>query len=394
VPSSVADKCAYCSHTRGAHKEMIGCDYCPCVVFTEKLQQVNPEPGQNTRLQRWADPAMFVSEPLSQQDYPQVKLLSAPADPLGSIAAMCKMYKGEVVRTLSEVTDDQRRHYLSEMQKTRLTTPLESVQLHFLLEGVTRSFTHQLVRQRTAAYAQESLRFAVVEEEDMDRRVALPPSLAGTKAVWRDLWHDISCVRHADWSESSQRAEMRDRMDRESLAEQQRWAWDSALDAVGTSYTDLINTGMPAEDARGLLPHNIRTRVHYITDLRGLLEHAGNRLCTQAQFEWRIVLSKIAQAIRTYSPLQGRAAGRSWPDGHWQFEAIADLLKPVCYATGKCEFTAEFDRACSIRDRVQANARHGIPSSQWPHGVDDPKVPETIPPIKPEEWLADPGAAR
>ena len=33
--------------------------------------------------------------------------------------------------------------------------------------------------------------------------------------------------------------------------------------------------GVPAEDARGLLPTNIATRLHYRTDLRNLVNTAG-----------------------------------------------------------------------------------------------------------------------
>ena len=375
-------------------------------------QGINPEPGSNTRLQKWVDPAMFVSEPLKAEGGPKVFLLGMNTDPLGSIAACCKMYKGEVVRDLSEVTDDERREYLAEMQKTKLTMPLESVQLHFLIEGVTRSFTHQLVRQRTAAYAQESLRFAVVED-GLTERVALPPSLAGTKGgelkrvqdEWHEAWTNEEGRQEYYLEEDDpQIKDLRDRQGRLPASERWRDYWDKAIKVVGREYKTLVDAGMPAEDARGLLPHNITTRVHYITNLRGLLDHAGNRLCTQAQFEWRLVFARIAEAIRTYDPrranaqrLYGEDASGWSPDmlpDRWQFEALAGLLKPVCYQTGKCEFKANFDRACRIRDRVDTYAAHNIPPNQWPHGVDDPRVPVTIQPIHPQEWLADPGAAR
>jgi hypothetical protein len=83
-------------------------------------------------VQRWVDPAMFASEKLSADNGPKVYLLQAPADPLGAIAAACKMYKGEVVRDLATVTDGERRDYLEQVLKTRLQMPFETVQFHFL----------------------------------------------------------------------------------------------------------------------------------------------------------------------------------------------------------------------------------------------------------------------
>jgi hypothetical protein len=211
---------------------------------------------------------------------------------------------------------------------------------------------------------------------------------------------------------------MAELMVREPEAERQRWAWDQAVDDIDSKYQYLVNSGVPAEDARGLLPHNTLTRLHYCTDLRALLDHAGNRLCTQAQFEWRLVFAKIAEAIRNYNPYgtlqaQLRNLGElssaeevAFIAGNdaWQYEAIADLFRPVCYLTGKCEFKAKFDRACSIRDRVDAFHAKGVPSSQWSEGwqadegaINYPSNKEQvvgIEPIRAAEWLLDPGAAR
>jgi flavin-dependent thymidylate synthase len=283
------------------------------------------------------------------------------------------MYKGEVVRELSDVKHWERGHYFDEIVKTKLKAPFEFVKFHFLLEGVTRSFTHQLVRQRTAVYAQESLRFAV--KENLDEEVAMPPSLIGLPAdhPWRVLWAQ-------------------------------------SLNKTDDTYNALIADGMPAEDARGLLPHNVTTRVHYSTDLRALQDHAGNRLCTQAQFEWRVVWVRIIEAIRNYRPhaaqVKSFKANKNLPSDiinalefidasdSWQYEKIASLFKPVCYLTGKCEFKANFDRPCSIRDRVEANHAIGRPSSEWDTKLDGSTGHEFIGDIQPFEWLTDASAAR
>lgn len=331
-------------------------------------------------LQKWADAAMFESAPLQVRRtdkgdiVPEVKLLWMTPDPLGAMAAAYQMYKGVPTYSLADISDDLRREALEEVQKTHLQAPFEFVKFHFFLEGVTRSFTHQQVRQRTAVYAQESMRFAVVE--DLVDHVATPPSIASTPAN-SDL----------------------------------RVLWADAMANIESAYNVLIANGIPAEDARGLLPHAVATRDNYCTDLMNLVHHAGNRLCTQAQFEWRAVFMQIVNQIRTYTPDFSWAAmvgdgfnhvlREAWEDKHrWQFEAIADsnLFRPICYQLGRCPVKSAIDRGCTIRTRVDERTEHGgKDSSQWhkPFLYNDPKDGHVITSqgIDPAEWLLDPRAA-
>lgn len=396
-------------------------------IVPDNTPEVPKLPGKT--VQRWADNAMFSSPELTQEGGPKVYLLSMTPDPLGTIAAVNQMYTGGVVKALSQVTDEERHEHWRQVTKTRLKAPFEFVKFHFLLEGVTRAFTHQLVRQRTATYAQESLRFAVVEDNFVDR-VALPPSLSGTtgeQAKIRERWKKAE--------EGMSDVQYLNELDMLSDAEKQRGQWDRALGETQQVYTDLVESGMPAEDARGLLPTNILTRVHYTTDLRNLLDIAGNRLCTQAQFEWRLVWAQMIKAIREYMPILRISVSDSDPyrginngpmgdqDGYeyeasvsdrWQYEEIAGLFKPICYQTGKCEWLSASDRTCSIRNRVQANHDIGRPSEGWnqeydeiegnpilpgvgPHSVvreEEGGRPVFIGAISPVEWLGDATAAR
>lgn len=280
----------------------------------------------STDLSTWIDPAMYGAEgmPEDATERPRVTLLSATPDPLGALAAACLMYEGVVIRDLAEVTDEQRKHYWAEAFKTHLKAPFEFIDLHFMVEGVTRAFTHQMVRQRTAVYAQESLRFAVKEQIS-----ARPGPLTAADA-------EAGAV------------------------------WNAGVTMIWEAYKALIALGVPAEEARGLLPHDTLTRLHFKTNLRNLADHLGNRLCTQAQFEWRLVAADLKRAIREYAP---RVAPRSG----WQFQLIAEspIFQPVCFSAGRCPFKASFDRGCTIRGRVDLGEFSRI---------------------RPEEWLADPRA--
>lgn len=369
----------------------------------------DPMLSASTAVQKWADPAMFASEKLDATAGPRVHLLAAPADPLGQIAAMALMYKGIVVRDLADITDEQRLGMFAQITQTRLKAPFEAVTFHWMVEGVTRSLTHQMVRQRTAVFAQESLRFAVVED-DFEERVALPPSLTGTAAEFLTLereytqrfaqagidrnFNDLDAA--GEWYEVQ--------VDRLPQEERWRMRWELALRAVGDAYGRNVADGMPAEDARGLLPHNITTRLNYVTNLRNFQEHAGNRLCTQAQFEWRSLWVAFVQELRAYGSRVDYTVGNDVRNSEWQYDLIADLFRPACYLTGKCEFAAQdLDRKCRIRSRVDAFALHGVPSSEWGNTVIAPVAVNTegplggeveLAPIYAEEWLADPGAAR
>jgi thymidylate synthase ThyX len=183
---------------------------------------------------------------------------------------------------------------------------------------------------------------------------------------------------------------------------------------IQESYQYLVNSGIPAEDARGLLPTNVQTRIHWAVNLRSLKLEAGKRLSTQAQYEWKAVIAGIARAIREYDPnrqllWQARNMGDRSAElflqfisgaDDWQYEGISDLFRPICYQLGRCQFRAEIDRSCTIRDRVEANFKIGRDSSEWdkPHygRPENDGGPEylTIQPIRPEEWLNDPTAAR
>lgn len=325
--------------------------------------------SDNNQIQRWGDAQQYISEPMPKEALlgPKVTLLNATPDPLGTIAAICGIYKGKVIRSLDEVTDQMRRSITEDLMKTVLNGPMEAADFVFLIEGVSRDFTHQAVRMRHSFFAQESLRFAV--KGDPAAEIPLPPHLAGTKG---------------DQPPGAERDEL----------EYQRNLWDTAMRDAANTYLHLVNSGMAAEEARKVLPHATTTRYFWNVNLRGLLGEAGKRTCTQAQFDWRIVFAGIAQALRQYGGLVVEGTRRA---DSWQFDYIANLLRPVCYQQGKCGFMAEFDRGCSIRERVDLNEKAGRPSSEWDQSaVRDlgyEGVVEILP-IHPYEWAADPGAAR
>lgn len=352
-------------------------------------------------VQKWADRAMYAAKPM-EEGGPKVVLLSANPDPLGEIACATMTYEGKFPNSLSEITDEQRRFYLDDVFKARRWAPLEFVNFHFLISGVTRAFTHQMVRQRTAVYAQESIRFAVKE----DVPVRLPASLDGTVEWWR--WvakcsHELFPSPPEEWTNEMNK--MVDDYAANQASPQQLWRreWDEEVGNISATYNALIDAGMPAEDARGILPTNLMTRIHYHTNLRNLYEHAGNRLCTQAQYEWKVVWKQILSAMREYGQGQryetnitdrGEYIGQHYPSSAWQFDELAKVFKPICYQTGKCEFMSSADRYCAIRERVQLNAEMGRPSEFWDTTGTQAGTNLRVAAIEDAEWMENHAAAR
>lgn len=291
---------------------------------------------------------------------PKVYLLSATPDPLGSIAAAMMMYEGRVVRDLEEITDEERVEYFNECFKTALRAPFEFVDFHFMVEGVTRAHTHQEVRQRTAVFAQESMRFAV-----KDKVVARPgPLIQGNSGA--------------------------------------KEHWDETMEFLWKKYNALIANGIPAEEARGILPHDCLTRLHHKVNLRNLIDELGKRTCTQAQFEWRMWAASLKEAIRKHhafvpDPNTIRSERDEWefPEANlenldepdvgppvrttrkkddtmgrytgWQFKLISEspIFQPICFESGRCMFKAKMDRGCTIRERVEKGQFDLIDTAEW-----------------------------
>lgn len=360
-------------------------------------------------ISKWSDSFMFTAEESDASKDPVAFLLKGSPDPLGQIAAACKTYLGEYTHDLADITDEERRHYLTQIQNTVLTMPLETVSLHFFIEGIHRGITHQMVRQRTAAFAQESTRFAV--KEDLATAVALPPSLRDTVS-W-DEWEEQVRRRAQDQGLFLLEGELADMASNSASREQRhRRTWDEAVQEVAFAYNELVNDGMPAEEARGLMPTNVVTRLNYITNLRSFYDTMSKRVGDQAQFEWRLVIAAMVRAMQDFG---SKSTYRVWVNkteslgddvftiireedysmliersSRWQYDALVAEIKPVEFSLGRRAFGADFDRPSRIGERVDAFAAMGVPSSRWIEGAPEYNIPG----IDPAEWLLDPHSAR
>lgn len=275
---------------------------------------------------KYADEAMYQAQHVPLK--PEVAVVDMTRNPLKVMAAPWLGYRGRFMLPY-QVTDEEAMEFAGDALKSKIAAPLEWCQIALLISGVSRDFTHQIVRQRTATFVQESMRFAV--KDNIVAEIPVPWTIA-----------------------HSGDKDMYDR-------------WLAHLAATGEFYDYLIGNGIPAEDARKALLIGTTTQLHYRTNLRDLIHHAGLRLCSQAQAEWKTVWVETIRAILEY--------------GDWQHREIVKMFRPVCYATGKCEFMGIADRWCVIRDRVEAHHAAGDRPEVWldidPHECLHPEAART-----------------
>lgn len=94
--------------------------------------------------------------------------------------------------------------------------------------------------------------------------------------------------------------------------------YDEFITYCKQQYDKLVEMGIPAEDARYVLPNASCTGMTMTINLRELMHVSNLRLCSRAQFEIRQLFQAIKEEVNKYEP------------------RIADLLVPTCEVNGFC----------------------------------------------------------
>jgi thymidylate synthase (FAD) len=136
----------------------------------------------------------------------------------------------------------------------------EFVTYTFMINDVTRGFTHQFVRTRTGSYAQQTMRVLDV----------------------RGWGYGVGPTVEV----SAKRSDI----------------YDSCMRKIAKSYQQLIEAGAKIEDARGVLPTNIHTNIVAKFDLRTLADTMRKRASTRTQGEYRDVMDGMKDAVLKVHP--------------------------------------------------------------------------------------------
>jgi len=219
----------------------------------------------------------------------QVTLIQHTADPEELIAAAARLCYAEQTDDILEQDPDGAGKFVAMLKQVGHLSPIEHASFTFLVEGVSRAMTHQLVRHRLASYSQRSQRYVRHAEFDY----IVPPRLAG-KTVDAD-GQAVDAVEYF-------------RRTMELIADRYR-KLNEALGASGQASN---------EDARYVLPNACETKIFITMNARELLHFFEERLCLRAQWEIRGVAEQMLAQAKKAAP------------------SIFDGAGPKCIRAGRC----------------------------------------------------------
>jgi thymidylate synthase (FAD) len=194
----------------------------------------------------------------------EVVLIDYARDPLAKLyGAYRTCYSPKTPREVwSEIGDgtvskDKIREFVAERLKTGHASPLEQVVFWFGIGGVSRSLSHQLVRHRIGiSFEQQSQRYVKYKEDRLEY------------------------VRPRTWAEAGMAGE-----------------FDRLMKEVTRVYRAALDKGIPAEDARFVLPNATPTNFQVMVNFAELLHIADLRLCWRAQWEIRHMVALMRREI-------------------------------------------------------------------------------------------------
>ena len=200
----------------------------------------------------------------------QVELLYHTPDPERAVATAARLCYAPVgAAELMESLDEVRIHkVLTTILESGHLSTLEHASYTFAVDGVSRALTHQLVRHRLASYNQQSQRY-VKFKDGLD--VVKPESIAGNDEASR--------------------------------------LFDEMVERTVEAYQAFLDAGVPAEDARYILPNAAESKIVITMNIRELLHFFSLRCCNRAQWEIRELAWKMLELARPTAPFIFADAG-------------------------------------------------------------------------------------
>ncbi len=154
---------------------------------------------------------------------------------------------------------------------------LEHISFTFAIEGISRACSHQLVRHRIASFSQQSQRYVSAGKD-----FVLPNSIQSNESALKIFSAFISNAEKV--------------------------------------YNELVELGIPKEDARFVLPNATQTKIVMTMNFRELYQASQIRLCTRAQWEIRELFWRVKNEIKKVPQLAG----------------LSEYLVPICQILGYC----------------------------------------------------------
>ncbi|HPX60645.1 MAG TPA: FAD-dependent thymidylate synthase [Deltaproteobacteria bacterium] len=199
-----------------------------------------------------------------------VELLQYTPEPEKTVALAARLCYSPVSigRLQEKLESTDIEAFLDKIMSLGHQSVLEHVSFTFGLEGISRVTTHQLVRHRIASFSQQSQRYVSHKEEYTS---IMPDSIAENEEA-RQIFAFMS-------------------------------------ETVHKAYAQLVDMGIPAEDARYILPNAAETKIIMTMNARELLHFFNLRCCRRAQWEIREMGIEMLRQVKKVAPVIFRDAG-------------------------------------------------------------------------------------
>ena len=178
----------------------------------------------------------------------KVSIIAMTEDPEGTISRAAGTSYAKRDAKFSRLRNCFERGHMSVFEHACVT---------FLVEGVSRACSHQLVRHRMASFVQESQRYVKLD-------------VSGD-------WHE----KPLGFDRSGELSGL----------------FDAVMDASARAYEAALEAGVKPEDARYLLPEAAKTSVCATMNWREIYHFLNLRADSHAQWEIRALAEELAQGL-------------------------------------------------------------------------------------------------
>lgn len=202
------------------------------------------------------------------------KLLSHTPDPERAIAVAASVCysEGDATTIGASMDDADVGRMIANLKRSGHLTPFEHASFTFDVSGVSRTLTHQLVRHRLASFNQQSQRYVEMASDGMSFGYVVPPSIDSADA------------------------------DPDTGVVEEQEAFHAAMTAAWEAYRELIDLGVPKEDARYVLPNACMSNIVVTMNARELMHFFSLRCCNRAQWEIRELAWQMLGLCRNVAP--------------------------------------------------------------------------------------------
>lgn len=183
----------------------------------------------------------------------RVTLLNFTPDPEKTVMLAARLcYSAVDIAGLArKVNKADAEKFLGRILRMGHYSVLEHASFTFGIEGVSRALTHQLVRHRLASYSQQSQRYVTFDSVEY-----VTPGSIGNDP-------------------------------------DKKKRYDAFLRRVSKLYREFVDQGVPAEDARYVLPNAACSRIIVTMNARELIHFYRLRCCERAQWEIRAMATAM-----------------------------------------------------------------------------------------------------